>query len=122
MIPLPRYNEEKSLHFLFYSSDCQEAQSTISKLRGSKATKLDFIDLKKFKAVSKEISPCLVHVINLSIKTKTVPDIYKHAKVVPILKCDPELGLEKASLMGVVPHCSSPWPTLTCQMLYAPTV
>ena len=68
--PLPRYNEEKSLHFLFYSSDCQEVQSIISKLRGSKATKLDFIDVKNFKAVSKEISPCLVHVINLTIKLK----------------------------------------------------
>ena len=80
--------------FSFSPVTVKEVQSIISNLRGSKATGLDFIYVRNIKAVSKEISPSLVHIINLSIKTKTFPDIYKHAKVVPLLKSQDKSPVE----------------------------
>ena len=58
----------------------------IGGLKYSKATGFDFIDSYVLKLVKIEITPALTHIINLSIQTSTFPTLWKHAKVIPLLK------------------------------------
>ena len=91
----------RTCSFSFSPVTVKEIEGIVSKLRGSKATGLDFIDVKNVKAVSQEISPCLTHIINLSIETNTFPDVYKHAKVVPLLKSQDKSPVECSSYRPV---------------------
>ena len=55
-------------------------------LKNSNSTGIDFLDTAIIKLAAKEILPALTHVVNLSLSQSTFPDIWKHAKVVPLLK------------------------------------
>ena len=79
----------------------KEVFNLISALRGSKATGVDFIDVRNIKLVSREISPCIAHIICLSITSNTFPEIYKHAKVVPLLKSPDKSPLSCSSYRPV---------------------
>lgn len=63
-----------------------EILALIRGLNGSKATGVDYIETRILKLVAEEIAPALTHVINISINTSTFADVYKYAKVVPLLK------------------------------------
>ena len=102
--PLSKMREsmrERTCTFKFNLVSVQLVTNIISNLRCSKATGLDFIDVKNMKAISAEISPCLAHIINLSITTNTFPDVYKHAKVVPLLKSPEKSPLNCSSYRPV---------------------
>ena len=58
----------------------------IGGLKNSKSTGLDNIDTNIVKLVRNEVTPSLTHIVNLSIQTSTFPELWKHAKVVPLLK------------------------------------
>ena len=58
----------------------------IGGLKNSKSTGLDNIDTNIVKLVRNEVTPSLSHIVNLSIQTSTFPELWKHAKVVPLLK------------------------------------
>jgi hypothetical protein len=73
----------------------------VSGLRSSKATGVDFIDVASLKLVAKEIAPCLAHITNLSVATKTFPNSYKYAKVVPLLKAQDKSPLACSSYRPV---------------------
>ena len=55
-------------------------------LKRNKATGLDELPSGLLKDCAKNISEALCYIMNLSIKTSTVPNIWKSAKVVPIFK------------------------------------
>ena len=76
----------RSLSFSFNPVTVQQMKKTVDGLRSSKATGVDFIDVASLKLVAKEIAPCLTHITNTSLITKTFPSSYKYAKVVPLLK------------------------------------
>ena len=57
----------------------------IGGLKNSKSTGLDNIDTNIVKLVRNEVTPSLTHIVNLSIQTSTFPELWKHAKVVPLL-------------------------------------
>ena len=66
----------------------------VKDLKNSSATGVDYIDTRTVKLVADLIVPSLTHIINLSIRTSTFPNIWKFAKVIPLLKssvCDPLL-------------------------------
>ena len=66
----------------------------IKNLKNSSASGVDYIDTRTIKLVADIIAPSLTHIINLSILTSTFPNIWKYAKVIPLLKssqCDPLL-------------------------------
>ena len=66
----------------------------IGSLKNSSATGVDHIDTSTVKLAADLLAPALTHIINLSILTSTFPDIWKFAKVIPLLKslsCDPLL-------------------------------
>ena len=58
----------------------------VKNLRNSKSTGLDNIDVWTLKMIVEEIAPALTHVINLSISSMTFPNVWKLAKVIPLLK------------------------------------
>ena len=58
----------------------------IGELRNSKSTGLDNIDTFVLKIVRNEITPAVTHIVNLSINSSTFPTLWKHAKVIPLLK------------------------------------
>ena len=58
----------------------------IKGLKNSSATGVDYIDTRTVKLAAEIIAPALTHIINLSIQTSTFPDLWKFAKVIPLLK------------------------------------
>ena len=63
-----------------------EVLKIVQGLKNSSATGVDYIDTQTVKLVADLIAPALTHIINLSIRTSTFPDIWKYAKVIPLLK------------------------------------
>ena len=61
-------------------------RKTISELRNSKATGFDNIDTYILKLICDEVTPSITHIINLSIRSSKFPRIWKHSKVIPLLK------------------------------------
>ena len=58
----------------------------ISELRNSKATGFDNIDTYILKLICNDVTPSITHIINLSIRNSKFPRIWKHSKVIPLLK------------------------------------
>ena len=58
----------------------------ISELRNSKATGFDNIDTHILKLICDVVTPSITHIINLSIRSSKFPRIWKHSKVIPLLK------------------------------------
>jgi hypothetical protein len=58
----------------------------IRSLKNSSATGVDYIDTRTVKLAAEILAPALTHIINLSITTSTFPDIWKFAKIIPLLK------------------------------------
>jgi hypothetical protein len=64
----------------------EEVLKVIKSLKNSKSTGTDNIDTWVIKLVASDILPALTHIINLSIMQSKFPTMWKHAKVVPLLK------------------------------------
>ena len=63
-----------------------EVDAIVRKLKNSKSCGLDNIDTYILKLTRRFIVPALTQIVNLSISTKTFPQAYKVAKVVPLYK------------------------------------
>ena len=63
-----------------------EVLKIIRGLKNSKSTGIDFIDTSIVKLAANEIIPALTHIVNLSLFQSTFPSVWKHSKVVPLLK------------------------------------
>ena len=72
-----------SLRFLAVHPD--EVMKILQGLKNSKSTGTDYIDTWVVKLVAGDILAALTHVINLSIEQSEFPQLWKHAKVVPLL-------------------------------------
>ena len=79
----------------------EEVLKVIQGLKNSAATGTDFIDTRTIKLASNLIAPSLTHIINLSIHTSTFPSMWKHAKVVPLLKSSTADSLQPKSYRPV---------------------
>ena len=102
--PLAKMRESisgRTCTFDFQQVTEKEVSNCLAGLRASKATGLDYIDVQSLKLVKDEITPCIKHIINLSIATKTFPECYKHAKVVPLLKSPEKSPLSCSSYRPV---------------------
>ena len=63
-----------------------DVSKVIKSLKNSSATGVDYIDTRTVKLAADILSPALTHIINLSIETNTFPEIWKFAKIIPLLK------------------------------------
>ena len=77
-------DRECSLSFRAVKPD--EVKKVIQGLKNSKSTGTDYIDTWVIKMVAADILAALTHIINLSISKSEFPMLWKHAKVVPLLK------------------------------------
>ena len=68
-----------------------EVLKIIKGLKNSKSTGVDYIDTTMIKLVASDILPALTHIVNLSMSESIFPNIWKHAKVIPLLKKDDPL-------------------------------
>ena len=93
--PLKKLKEamkHKQCSFKLKQTNVQEVVKVIRGLKNSSSCGVDYIDTKCIKLVSTLLAPSLVHIVNLSVEASVFPDIWKIAKVVPLLKsatCDP---------------------------------
>ena len=87
--PLAKMKEAmvgRKCKFLLQTVMVEDVIKIIKSLKNSSATGVDYIDTRTVKIAAEIIAPALTHIINLSIQTSTFPNIWKYAKVVPLLK------------------------------------
>ena len=68
-----------------------QVQKRIKELKNGKSTGLDGISVKLLKASASSISPHLTHLLNLSLISGKVPDLWKRKRVTPIHKSGSKL-------------------------------
>ena len=78
--------ENRNCSFNLKEVSVENVKKVIYSLKNSTATGTDFIDTRTLKLSAELIAPALAHVINLSISSSTFPGIWKHSKVIPLLK------------------------------------
>ena len=78
--------KDRNCSLKFHAVSPDEVLKIINNLKNSKSTGTDNIDTRIIKMVATDILPALTHIINLSIAQSVFPTMWKHAKVVPLLK------------------------------------
>ena len=64
----------------------EEVLKIIRGLKNSKSTGIDDINTTVLKLVAKDILPAVTHIVNQSLSQSVFPTIWKHSKVIPLLK------------------------------------
>ena len=75
----------------------------INELKNGKSTGLYGISVKFLKASASSISPYLIHLLNLSLKSGKVPDLWKIKRVTPIYKGGSKLACSNYSPIPMQP-------------------
>ena len=83
---LTRMMESRTCTFSLKAVHPDEVLKIVEGLKNSKSTGLDDIDTATMKLVIHDILPALTHVINLSLTTLVFPNLWKLAKIIPLLK------------------------------------
>ena len=78
----------------------------ITNLKNSKSSGVDDIDTYIIKLIASDILPAVTHIINLSITQSVFPSIWKHAKVVPLLKKGDHLTAKNYRPVALLPILS----------------
>ena len=77
---------DRQCSFALKTVDPEEVLKVLKSLKNSKSTGTDNIDTWVIKLVASDILPALTHIINLSMMQSKFSTMWKHAKVVPLLK------------------------------------
>ena len=88
------YMEGRDSTMQFRPVKAEEVLEIIKRQKNSKSTGVDFIDTAVIKLAVKEILPSVTHIVNISLTQSEFPTIWKHAKVIPLLKKDDPLILK----------------------------
>ena len=75
-------------------------------LKLEKATSLDGLPARLLKDSAVVIADCVTHLVNLFIKSGTVPSEWKQAKVVPLFKSRNENDLDNCRPISILPILS----------------
>ena len=98
--------ETRMCSMKFRSVKPKEVYDIIKNLKNSKSTGIDFIDTATIKLVAKDILPAITHIVNLSLSQSTFPQIWKHSKVIPLLKKDDPLNPKNYRPVALLPILS----------------
>ena len=91
-IPLVDIDPHAKLREAFKNRNCSfklkpvAPDEVLKIIKCSKSSGVDFIDTATIKLVAMDILPAITHIINLSISQCTFPSMWKHAKIIPLLK------------------------------------
>ena len=86
MKKLKKAMESRQSTFSLGAVSSNDVLKVMKALKNSKATGTDNIDTYVIKLVAQDLVSPLTHIINLSITKSVFPALWKHAKVVPLLK------------------------------------
>ena len=84
----------------------EEVKKIINGLKNSKSTGTDFIDTWIIKSIVTDVLPAITHIINLSLYQSQFPNIWKQAKVVPLLKSGDTLTPKNYRPVALLPILS----------------
>ena len=107
--PLAKMREvfrDRNCTFRFKPVKQEDVLKIISGLKNSKSSGVDYINTGTLKLVAKEILPAITHIVNLSIRQGTFPTIWKHSKVVPLLKKGDPLSAKNYRPVALLPILS----------------
>ena len=107
--PLSKMREvfrDRNCSFRFKPVKQEDVMKIISGLKNSKSSGVDYIDTATLKLVAREILPAITHIINLSISQGTFPTIWKHSKVIPLLKKGDPLSAKNYRPVALLPILS----------------
>ena len=119
-----RYNDKKQLrtekifHFSYISTAFVERE--LRHLNRNKVTSNDSLPPNLLTDCSSFLAPALVHILNLSLKTSTVPSMWKLAKVSPTFKSGNSEHVESYRPISVLPVLSKILETAVHQQLQIP--
>ena len=94
-LPPPRNDPLEHLRNLMSTRTCaftlkpvhpDDVLEIVKNLKNSKSTGLDNLDVWTLKLIIGDILPALTHVINLSLTSLVFPNVWKLAKIIPLLK------------------------------------
>ena len=97
---------DRNCSFRFKPVKQEDVMKIISRLKNSKSSGVDYIDTATLKLVAREILPAITHIINLSISQGTFPTIWKHSKVIPLLKKGDPLSAKNYRPVALLPILS----------------
>ena len=83
---LKRVMSARTCTFSIKSAHPDDVLEIVKNLKNSKSTGLDNLDVRTLKLIIEDILPALTHIINLSLTTLVFPNIWKLAKIIPLLK------------------------------------
>ena len=78
----------------------------IKSLKNSRSTGTDYLDTHVIKLIAQDILAPLTHIVNLSISKSKFPSLWKHAKVVPLLKKNDPLIAKNYRPVSLLPILS----------------
>ena len=84
----------------------EEVLKIIMGLKNSKSSGIDNINTTVLKLVAKDILPAVTHIINQSLSQSSFPSIWKHSKVIPLLKKDDPLSPKNYRPVALLPILS----------------
>ena len=114
-LPLTRNDPLKNLKNIMATRTCSfslkavhpdEVLEIVNNLKNSKSTGLDDIDTGTLKLIINEILPALTHIINLSLTSLVFPNLWKLAKIIPLLKKGDPLNPQKYRPVALLPILS----------------
>ena len=107
--PLDKLRESMSQNRCSFSLQAvgpDEVYKIIKSLKNSRSTGTDYIDTFIIKLIAKDILAPIKHIVNLSISKSEFPTLWKHAKVVPLLKKDDPLSAKNYRPVSLLPILS----------------
>ena len=75
----------------------------IKELKNSKSTGIGDIDASTIKLVAEDLVPAITHIINLSVSQSNFPELWKTAKIIPLLKKDSPLDPKNYRPVALLP-------------------
>ena len=98
--------ESRTCSMKFRPVKPSDVHDIIKGLKNSKSTGTDYLDTATIKLVAKDILPAVTHIVNLSLTQSTFPSIWKHSKVIPLLKKDDPLNPKNYRPVALLPILS----------------
>ena len=103
LLTLRSLMQGRGCSFSLHAVHPDEVEKVISNLSNSTSFGMDLIDTYTIKLVKAEILPAITHIVNLSISTKTFPDIWKRAKVIPLHKKEDLFNPKNYRPVAIIP-------------------
>ena len=98
--------KNRKCSFSFKSVHPDDVKRIVMGLKNTKSVGLDDLDVHTIKLIIDDILPSLTHIINLSLDSSVFPDLWKSAKIIPLLKKGDPLSAKNYRPVALLPILS----------------